>query len=83
MSGRGRVRPKLLGESSQLHVYAALAQAGYAVSVPLGDSQRYDCIADDGRRLLRIQIKTGYDDGHGAIRWATRSTKWNGGPPRT
>ena len=50
---------KSKGDISELRVAVALAEAGYAVSKPLGDNQRYDLIADDGERLLRVQVKTG------------------------
>jgi hypothetical protein len=50
---------KLKGDISELRVAVALTEAGYAVSKPLGENQRYDLIADDGKRLLRIQVKTG------------------------
>jgi hypothetical protein len=79
------VHPKRLGEASQVEVYAALTRAGYAILLPLGDCLPYDCIIDDGRTLQRVQIKTGYEDGRGAVRWATRATSWNkpGGAPRS
>ncbi len=50
---------KTKGDISELRVALALAEAGYAVSKPLGENQRYDLIADDGARLLRVQVKTG------------------------
>jgi hypothetical protein len=50
---------KLKGDISELRVAVALAEAGYAVSKPLGENQRYDLIADDGTRLLRVQVKSG------------------------
>lgn len=50
---------KAIGDRSELEVAVALARAGYIVSKPLGDSHRYDLIADDGERLSRVQVKTG------------------------
>lgn len=50
---------KFKGDVSELRVAASLTEAGYAVSKPLGDSQRYDLIIDDGQRLARVQVKTG------------------------
>jgi hypothetical protein len=50
---------KLKGDIAELRVAAALTEAGYAVSKPLGENQRYDLIADDGKRLLRVQVKNG------------------------
>ena len=38
---------------------AALRDVGYAICVPFGENTRYDLVIDDGRRLLRVQCKTG------------------------
>ena len=40
-------------------VIAALVRHGYLVSIPFGENHRYDIIADDGNRLIRVQVKTG------------------------
>lgn len=49
---------KRRGELSELaFVYKAAAQ-GFAVAKPYGDSERYDCILDNGHRLWRVQIKS-------------------------
>jgi hypothetical protein len=57
------VRPgrdtKSIGDRSEAMVIAALVCQGYLVSIPFGENHRYDLIADDGERLLRIQVKTG------------------------
>jgi hypothetical protein len=50
---------KSKGDLSELIVAVTLTRAGYAVSKPLGENQRYDLIADDGERLYRVQVKTG------------------------
>ncbi len=50
---------KLKGDISELRVAVALTEAGYAVSKPLGENQRYDLVADDGTRMLRVQVKSG------------------------
>jgi hypothetical protein len=50
---------KRVGDISELEVALALTRAGYVVSRPLGENQRYDLIADDGTRLQRVQVKTG------------------------
>ena len=31
---------------------------GYTVSIPLNDSQQYDLIVDDGKKINRVQVKT-------------------------
>jgi hypothetical protein len=50
---------KLKGDVSELRVAAALIEAGYAVSKPFGENQRYDLVIDDGETLARVQVKTG------------------------
>lgn len=50
---------KAVGDLSDVMVIAALVNHGYLVSIPFGENHRYDVIADDGERLLRIQVKTG------------------------
>jgi len=50
---------KAIGDRSEAAVLAVLVQRGYLVSVPFGENHRYDLIADDGERPLRIQVKTG------------------------
>ncbi len=48
---------KLLGNISEIKVAAKLVELGYTISFPFGDNARYDLIADDGERLLRVQVK--------------------------
>jgi hypothetical protein len=50
---------KRKGDISEARVIGALVEAGYLVSIPFGENQRYDLIADDGKQLLRVQVKTG------------------------
>lgn len=49
---------KAKGEISEGLVIAHLLRLGYSVSIPFGNNQRYDLIADDGARLWRVQVKT-------------------------
>jgi hypothetical protein len=51
--------PKAIGDRTTLAVMLALSDAGYAISVPFGENTRYDLVADDGERLLKVQCKTG------------------------
>jgi len=46
------------GDASEAAVIAALKLQGYQVSIPFGDSARYDLIVDDGGELLKVQVKT-------------------------
>jgi hypothetical protein len=47
------------GNMSELRVATAYAEAGFAVSMPLGGGAPYDLIVDTGKRLLKVQVKTG------------------------
>ena len=47
----------------------ALRAVGYEVLVPFGENTRYDLVIDDGRRLSKVQCKTGRLRG-GAVRWS-------------
>jgi hypothetical protein len=46
-----------VSESAVLNAYL---RAGFFVSLPFGNGCPYDLIVDIGRRLLRIQVKTGW-----------------------
>ncbi len=39
---------------------AKAVSLGLCVSKPWGESQRYDLIVDNGRRLLRVQVKSAH-----------------------
>jgi hypothetical protein len=82
-SGRGRSRPHEIGDASEVEAIAALSRAGYIVSIPFGAHPRYDCIIDRGGVIQRVQIKTGYEDGYGAVRWECRSRRFYDGLSRS
>ncbi|MGI8654749.1 MAG: group I intron-associated PD-(D/E)XK endonuclease [Pyrinomonadaceae bacterium] len=48
-----------IGNLSEAGILAAFVAAGYLVSVPFGSGHKYDLVADDRRRLYRVQCKTG------------------------
>jgi hypothetical protein len=48
-----------VGERSEACILGEAIRAGYVVSIPFGGGHRYDFILDDGKRLWRIQCKTG------------------------
>ncbi|HEY4433318.1 MAG TPA: group I intron-associated PD-(D/E)XK endonuclease, partial [Candidatus Cybelea sp.] len=50
---------KAVGDLSEAVVLAELIQAGYKVSLPFGEGQRYDLILDNEGVLSRVQVKTG------------------------
>ena len=47
------------GNVSELKVATAYVEAGFAVSMPIGEGTPYDLIVDTGERLLKAQVKTG------------------------
>ena len=51
--------PKAIGDRTTLAVMLALHQRGYPVLTPFGENTRYDLVFDDGRRLVKVQCKTG------------------------
>ena len=65
---------KTKGNVGELRVAADLAARGYAVFTELGDSSKIDLIADTGKKLLRIQVKTQADTSKGTIHVPTRSS---------
>lgn len=68
--------PKVRGELTEVEVSYALHRAGYDVLIaPFSDNLRYDCVIDDGERLLRVQIKTARLE-KGCLTFATASTDW-------
>lgn len=47
------------GNLSEARVLAAYVQAGFTVLLPFGGGAPYDLVVDTGRRLLKVQVKTG------------------------
>jgi hypothetical protein len=68
---------KSIGMRSELAVMTALIRN---VSIPFGENSRYDIVADDGKRLYRIQVKTGQDRGS-YIRFPCSSSHEHRGRP--
>jgi hypothetical protein len=51
---------KAIGELSEGVILAHLLQMGWAISLPFGNNQRYDLIADTSGKLLKLQCKTAH-----------------------
>jgi hypothetical protein len=51
--------PKSVGDRSTLAIMLGLQAAGFSVLLPFGENTRYDLVIDDGKRLARVQCKTG------------------------
>lgn len=74
--------PKDVGDRSTLAIMAALREQGFALLVPFGENTRYDLVIDDGRRLLRVQCKTGRLR-NGAVRFSACSVSAHHRRPAT
>ncbi len=48
---------KKIGNLTELQCMTALYELGCAVSIPFGNSEKYDCIIDINNSLYKIQIK--------------------------
>jgi hypothetical protein len=68
--------PKDKGDRSTLAIMLVLRSLGYQVAVPFGENTRYDLIVDDGKRLARVQCKTGRVT-RGTIEFATSSSYYH------
>ncbi len=51
---------KQRGEMAEAAFLAKAVSLGFCVSKPFGESSRYDLIVDNGRRLLRVQVKSAF-----------------------
>jgi len=51
---------KQRGEMAEAAFLAMAARLGFRVSKPWGESSRYDLIVDNGKRLLRVQVKSAH-----------------------
>ena len=63
---------KTCGERSEAAFLYKASSLGFGVAKPWGDSERYDFILDNGRHLLRVQIKA--TDSLRAGAYETRAT---------
>jgi hypothetical protein len=58
-----RLTRKQRGEMAEAAFLAKAAGLGFRVSKPWGESSRYDLIVDNGRKLLRVQVKSAHRAG--------------------
>lgn len=69
---------KQKGNLTELQCITSFYELGYAVSIPYGDCERYDFIADIDGKLIKIQVKTSrVIDEEGTIKFSCRSTRSN------
>ncbi|NIB98475.1 group I intron-associated PD-(D/E)XK endonuclease [Halobacterium sp. R2-5] len=64
---------KQVGDETEARILSELVAAGYSVSVPFGDNDKYDLIVDDGETLHRVQCKTAWANKPETIRFNTHS----------
>lgn len=64
---------KTRGDETESKALHELIAAGYTVSVPFGDNEKYDLIVDDAGELYRIQCKTAWQNSDSTIRFNTHS----------
>ncbi|MBV9158409.1 MAG: hypothetical protein JO097_19265 [Acidobacteriaceae bacterium] len=50
---------KSIGDLAEAHALVALMRAGYHVSIPFGENNRYDLIVERDGVLSRVQVKAG------------------------
>ena len=49
---------KRKGNLTELQCISKFVEAGFICSIPYGEASKYDFIADNGKQLYRIQVKT-------------------------
>jgi hypothetical protein len=49
---------KQIGEIYEIELASELMKRNCSISIPLGDSQPYDLIVDNGVTLIKVQVKT-------------------------
>ena len=64
---------KSIGDETEVAILHALVEAGWSVSIPFGDNDKYDLVVDDGESLYRIQCKTAWRNKTETIRFNTHS----------
>ena len=68
---------KQKGNLTELKCLSAFVEQGCGVSIPYGDNSKYDFIADVGKKLFKIQVKTSSSKDENAIMFSCRSTHVN------
>lgn len=68
---------KQKGNLTELQCITALIEQGCGVSIPYGDNEPYDLIADVGGKLFKIQVKTASKKSETSIKITCRSMHVN------
>lgn len=72
---------KHIGNLTELQCITRFYELGYSVSIPYGDSEKYDMILDYHGKLLRLQCKHAIEDRdeNGEIVAIRLKTRWQSG----
>ena len=72
---------KYLGNLTELQCITRFYELGYPVSIPYGDSEKYDMIVDINHKLYRLQCKHAnpHINENGEIDFITIKTVWQSG----
>ena len=75
---------KHLGNLTELQCITRFYELGYPVSIPYGDSEKYDMIVDINHKLYRLQCKHAnpHVNENGEIDYITIKTVWQSGYSR-
>ena len=75
---------KYLGNLTELQCITRFYELGYPVSIPYGDSEKYDMIIDVKGKLYRLQCKHAnpHQNDDGIIDYITIHTVWSSGYTR-
>ena len=75
---------KYLGNLTELQCITRFYELGYPVSIPYGDSEKYDMIVDINHKLYRLQCKHAnpHINENGEIDFITIKTVWQSGYSR-
>ena len=72
---------KYLGNLTELQCITRFYELGYSVSIPYGDSEKYDMIVDINGKLYRLQCKHAnlHLNSEGFVDYLTIKTTWQSG----
>ena len=64
---------KQIGNLTELKCISAFYELGYSISIPYGENNRYDFIADIGGKLIKVQVKTSSTKDGNSYKFSCRS----------
>lgn len=72
---------KYLGNLTELQCISRFYELGFAVSIPYGDSEKYDFIVDINNKLYKLQCKHAniHSNENDEVEYITITTSWQSG----